>query len=607
MDDKKICFIACVDNYKNDYLSEKICNLHVPEGYTVEYFGVTEATSMCSGYNEAASISDAKFKIYIRQDIEFCNYNLIDDLLNIFNSSSKIGIVGTVGVDRMPVDMVVEHGIMYGPDSDKTILVDNKFMEVLAVTGNFVATQVDLLWDEKNIDDWYFYALSHCALMRQNGYKIVVPGQKNGPWVKPIISNHYDYRDEKAEKCRKYAIGRYSPIFNIPEDAKRYGIMSFKEISGTDFIWPMIYKGADFTVAELGISIYSIDEKDIEKIKTFIKEQHINAFVSFDFSPAVSRACEECGIKYVSWVFDCPQQALYDPQVKNTSNHIFCFDKKQVRATTESGGKHVYHQPLAYNEKRMAIPRIDEADKSRFECQVSFIGNLYEDEVYQKIKDRLSEKALSDYERAFEVAFGKWDGVDRLEEALKRETLEEIAAMDSPRVVNNLKMDIGDYYEGRILARDLANQERIEMLKRLSKYGLKFYSGSINVKIDGVTISPKLDYESELPKAYYLSKINIGTTLHSISSGIPLRVFDIMGTGGFLLANYQPEIPDLFVIGKEIEVYHDFDEMEDKVKFYLKNETLRKQIAENGCRVVREKYNFNTQFWKIMERAGLST
>ncbi|WP_026517153.1 glycosyltransferase [Butyrivibrio sp. MC2021] len=605
MDDRKFCFISCVNPEGNDRIADEICKLQVPEGYNVEYFGVSDVSSMCAGYNEAASISNAKYKIYMKQNIEFCNIFLLYDLLRIFNSSSKIGMVGTLGVDRMPVDMITEHGILYGPDSEKTILVDNEYKEVLAVAGNFIATQVDMPWDENNIDDWYFYALSQCALMRQKGYKVVVPGQKSGAWIKPVLSDDYDYLDEKTEKCRQYALTRYSALFNIPRDAKRYGIMSFTEISGVDFIWPLIYKKADFSVAELGISIYSDSDEDFERIIKFIKEQHLDVFVSFNFSPLVSRACEACGIKYVSWVFDCPQQALYDNLVKNDCNYIFCFDKKQVETTKENGGMHVFHHPLAYNENRMSVPKVDGNDRKRFSCSVSFVGNLYEDEVYQKIQDRLSENALSDYERVFHEAFGKWDGTDRLKAALKRETIEEMAAMDSPDVVNNLKMDIGDYYEGRILARALANCERIEMLKRLAKYGLKFYTGSKNVQIDGVTVSPRLDYSTELPKAYHLSKINIGTTLHTITSGIPLRVFDIMGAGGFLLTNFQPEIPELFVIGKEIEVYKDFDEMEEKVSFYLNNDNLREKIALNGYRAVVEKHNFNKEFVVMMNKAGL--
>lgn len=41
----------------------------------------------------------------------------------------------------------------------------------------------------------------------------------------------------------------------------------------------------------------------------------------------------------------------------------------------------------------------------------------------------------------------------------------------------------------------------------------------------------------------------------SIKTGIPLRLFDIMGAGGFLITNYQSEITQYFDIDKELVVY----------------------------------------------------
>lgn len=68
-----------------------------------------------------------------------------------------------------------------------------------------------------------------------------------------------------------------------------------------------------------------------------------------------------------------------------------------------------------------------------------------------------------------------------------------------------------------------------------------------------------------------------------------------------MLTNYQPEIDDLFEIGKEIEVYHSFDELEEKVRFYLSHDRLRKEIALNGYKAVRSKYNYERQVEKMLK------
>ena len=69
-DKNKISFIICT----NDELQLQECLmyinlLHIPEGYQTEVITVTDAVSMASGYNEAMRTSDAKYKIYLHQDM----------------------------------------------------------------------------------------------------------------------------------------------------------------------------------------------------------------------------------------------------------------------------------------------------------------------------------------------------------------------------------------------------------------------------------------------------------------------------------------------------------------------------------------------------------
>ena len=58
------------------------------------------------------------------------------------------------------------------------------------------------------------------------------------------------------------------------------------------------------------------------------------------------------------------------------------------------------------------------------------------------------------------------------------------------------------------------------------------------------------DSERVMPKIFKCSKINLNMTLRSIKSGIPQRAFDIMGCGGFLMSNYQPELQNISYPGR---------------------------------------------------------
>ena len=75
--------------------------------------------------------------------------------------------------------------------------------------------------------------------------------------------------------------------------------------------------------------------------------------------------------------------------------------------------------------------------------------------------------------------------------------------------------------------------------------------------------------------------------MRPIEKGLPLRCFDIMGCGGFLMTNYQEELEDMFVIGEDLECYDGLEELIDKCRYYLSHEEERSAIAGRGCEKVK--------------------
>ena len=102
MDQNKVAFISCVND--EDMYSECLLylkSLYIPDGMSIEYIPVRNAASMCAGYNEGARASDAKYKIYLHQDVLVVNKNIIADLLSIFEDPT-IGLVGMIGCRSLP-------------------------------------------------------------------------------------------------------------------------------------------------------------------------------------------------------------------------------------------------------------------------------------------------------------------------------------------------------------------------------------------------------------------------------------------------------------------------------------------------------------------------
>ena len=113
--DNKICFVICSNDER--YLDECVLYINllkIPKGYSAELLVIKDAQSMAAGYNEAMNSSDAKYKVYLHQDTFIVDKNFIKKIINIFESDSKIGMIGMVGTERLAKDGVMWHGTRCG-------------------------------------------------------------------------------------------------------------------------------------------------------------------------------------------------------------------------------------------------------------------------------------------------------------------------------------------------------------------------------------------------------------------------------------------------------------------------------------------------------------
>lgn len=212
---EKICFIICATN--KIYLDECIYyiqNLNCPKNIEIEIVCIKDAESMCAGYNEGMHYSNAKYKVYLHQDVFIQNPDFIEDVVRIFNKDSAIGMIGMVGGIGMPKNAVtylawnvgcvdtkepdVTYRMICAPDQDKDLIVD-------AIDGLIMVTQIDIPWREDLFDNFDFYDVSQSFEMRRAGYKIIVPYQKV-PWV--IHECNYA-KLENYDKNRQVCIREY--------------------------------------------------------------------------------------------------------------------------------------------------------------------------------------------------------------------------------------------------------------------------------------------------------------------------------------------------------------------------------------------------------------
>ena len=76
--------------------------------------------------------------------------------------------------------------------------------------------------------------------------------------------------------------------------------------------------------------------------------------------------------------------------------------------------------------------------------------------------------------------------------------------------------------------------------------------------------------------------INLNVVNGNAETGLNMRHFEITAAGGFMLCYDQPELADLFEVGKECAVFHSEQDLLDKIEYYLAHPEERAAIAQAG-------------------------
>lgn len=87
----------------------------------------------------------------------------------------------------------------------------------------------------------------------------------------------------------------------------------------------------------------------------------------------------------------------------------------------------------------------------------------------------------------------------------------------------------------------------------------------------------------------------------SMEDDLIMRVFEVMGSGSFLLTNWVPTIEELFEDKKHLVLYRSMDEAVDKAKYYLSHDSEREAIAQAGYEHVLNNHTIQKRVDVILE------
>lgn len=349
------------------------------------------------------------------------------------------------------------------------------------------------------------------------------------------------------------------------------------------------------------------NEKTENDIVREIQDFQPDFVFSFNYFPIISLACKKADIKYVSWVYDSPLVLLYSYTVIYPGNYIFIFDKDLYLEFHKSGIHTIHYMPLAANTKRLKAMETscdyDRFQKSKWKNQtdIAFIGSLYTEkhQFYQRLE------GITPYTRGYLEGIMASQkhvyGYNFIQEMMTPDIIEDMFKI-LPMEPDARSVATKQYlYAQYVINRQITAYERTELLTAIGeKYNFDLYTPDETLSLPGCINHGKVDYYDMAPYVFKHAKINLNITLRSIKSGIPLRGFDILGAGGFLLTNFQADFMDCYVPGDDFVYYESKQDMLNKINYYLNHEDERIAIAQNGFERTKENHTYKHRIEEML-------
>ncbi len=346
---------------------------------------------------------------------------------------------------------------------------------------------------------------------------------------------------------------------------------------------------------------YETISHDLEaekRLRTVLHREVPDIVFSLNYLPLVSRVCQKEKARYISWLFDSPCFQLYSITAANPCNIIYVFDKEEYLTFRNAGITTVYYLPLAVDTDRLEAG----ADSSDgFEYDVSFVGSLYMEKLnyFPKVMSRLPEYARGYIDALIAAQMKIW-GYNFIQDLLQPviDDLYQAYPVD-PEPDGTEPREF--FYAQYVINRRITTMERIELLMAAaSEYAVELFTYRKDFTIPNVHNHGPVDYFREMPSVFRKSRINLNISGRLIKSGVPLRAFDVMGAGGFLLSNYQADFLDLFVPGEDFVYYESKEDLLDKIGYYLSHENERQAIAKNGHDKVAAGHTYRHRVQEIL-------
>lgn len=330
-----------------------------------------------------------------------------------------------------------------------------------------------------------------------------------------------------------------------------------------------------------------------EKLSNCLENGGYNAVFSVNYFTVISNICLKYNIRYICWTCDAPLAGMRNPSIFNPVNTIYIFDKKEYKYFKSQGADTVKYLPLAGAPGRIEkLLNKNAGNICKYTYDISFVGNLYDKNRYDEMVNLFPPYLCGYMDCAIEAQLNV-SGGNIINLMLTDEIMDSANRYMDLKQENGTDGDLKLWFATSVLSYKAAALMRRHAINALSHIAdMHLFTTSSTDSLYKTIVHPPVNYHNEMPLVFASSKINLNITIPNIEDGIPLRVFDILSAGGFLLTDYRPGLLELFDINKDLVVYDGIDDLVNKAVYYLKHNKERELIAANGHNKLKKLHTY---------------
>ncbi len=333
---------------------------------------------------------------------------------------------------------------------------------------------------------------------------------------------------------------------------------------------------------------YRVEQMYKESIKSFRPDFVLTVnHLGFDREGIITAMLTQSKIPFASWYVDSPYLILRHFE-ENRSPYLtlFLWDRDYIEIVRRLGFENVEYLPLGVDDTLFRPITTSKNTRLSPQWDVSFVGNsmvLKTRSIFARcgidgpLKEHFDEIAgVFERSRHLVVRDMLMDRFPGLISEFDR--LSELGALD---------------YETSVTWRATGGY-RARLIKNLYRFApLIVGDRGWNELLDNrFILHSELNYYSELPVLYNMTRINFNATSRQMKQGVNQRVFDVPACRRVLITDWTEQLEDLMEPGRDVIAYKDGDEIQDLLMRMTEDKEFYNNVAHDGYRRVLNEHTY---------------